>query len=81
VAPEENIQAEELKMQPAIHFESKAGFLPRSNPALRSECIVGCIFNSGGLIITHESPLVFTTVPQIQFHGSGSKPLKTLINQ
>jgi hypothetical protein len=39
-------------MQPTIHLERKAGFLPRPDPALRSKCIVGCILNSLGLIIT-----------------------------
>jgi hypothetical protein len=34
----------ELKMQPTIHLERKTGYLPRSDPALRSKCIVGCIF-------------------------------------
>jgi hypothetical protein len=46
----------ELKMQPTIHLEGKTGNLPRPYPALRSKCIVGCIFNSVGLIITRESP-------------------------
>jgi hypothetical protein len=46
----------ELKMQPTIHWEGKAGYLPRPNSALRSKCIVGCIFNSVGFIITRESP-------------------------
>jgi hypothetical protein len=48
----------ELKMQPTIHLERKAVFLPRPDPALRSECIVGCILNSLGLIITRESPCI-----------------------
>jgi hypothetical protein len=30
-----------LKMQPTIHLEGKT----RAYPALRSKCIVGCIFN------------------------------------
>jgi hypothetical protein len=42
----------ELKMQPTIHLEGKAGYLPRPYPALPSKCIVGCIFNSLGFIIT-----------------------------
>jgi hypothetical protein len=46
----------ELKMQPTIHLEGKAGYLPCLHPALRSKCIVGCIFNSVGLIIIRESP-------------------------
>jgi hypothetical protein len=48
----------ELKMQPTIHLQSKAGYLPRPYAALRSKCIVGCIFNSVGLIITRESPCI-----------------------
>jgi hypothetical protein len=44
----------ELKMQPTIHLEGKAGYLPRPHHSLRSKCIVGCIFNSVGLIIIHE---------------------------
>jgi hypothetical protein len=43
-------------MQPTIHLLRKAGFLPRPYPALRSKCIVGCIFNSVGRVITSESP-------------------------
>jgi hypothetical protein len=45
-------------MQPTIHLERKAGFLPRPDPALRSKCIVGCILNSLGVIITRESPCI-----------------------
>jgi hypothetical protein len=45
----------ELKMQPIIHLESKAGYFPYPHPALRSKCIVGCIFNSVGFIIIRES--------------------------
>jgi hypothetical protein len=48
----------ELKMQPTIHLGSKSGYLLRPNPALRSKCIVGCIFNFVGLIITRESPWI-----------------------
>jgi hypothetical protein len=29
----------ELKMQPTIHLEGKAGCLPRPYPALRSKCM------------------------------------------
>jgi hypothetical protein len=36
----------ELKMQPTIHLERKAGYGRGKYPALRSKCIVGCIFNS-----------------------------------
>jgi hypothetical protein len=46
----------ELKMQPTIHLEGKAGYLPRPYPALRSKYIVVCIFNFLGFIITRESP-------------------------
>jgi hypothetical protein len=49
----------ELNMQPTIHLERKAGHLPRPPPALRSKCIVGCIFNSVGLITTDKSPCIF----------------------
>jgi hypothetical protein len=48
----------ELKMQPTIHLEGKAAYLSRRYPALRSKCIVGCIFNSVGLIITREIPCI-----------------------
>jgi hypothetical protein len=37
-----------LKMQPTIHLEPKAGYLPRLYPALRSKCIVGCILIPSG---------------------------------
>jgi hypothetical protein len=29
----------ELKMQPTIHLEGKAGYLPRPYPTLRSKCM------------------------------------------
>jgi hypothetical protein len=48
-------------MQHTIHLERKAGYLPRPYPALRSKCIVGCIFNSVVLIITRESPCIMET--------------------
>jgi hypothetical protein len=41
-----NNEPTELKMQPTIHLQSKTRYLPPPNPALRSKCIVGCIFNS-----------------------------------
>jgi hypothetical protein len=47
----------ELKMQPTIHLEGKAGYLTRPYPALPSKCIVGCIFNSIRLSITREYPV------------------------
>jgi hypothetical protein len=43
----------ELKMQPTIHLERKAGYRRGKYPALPSKCIVGCIFNSVGVTITH----------------------------
>jgi hypothetical protein len=46
----------ELKMQPTIHLEGKAGYGRGKYPALPSKCIVGCIFNSVGLIIIREIP-------------------------
>jgi hypothetical protein len=48
----------ELKMQPRIHLERKVGHLTRPYSDLRSKCIVGCIFNSVGLIITCESSCI-----------------------
>jgi hypothetical protein len=42
----------ELKMQPTIHLQSTPGYRPRPYPGLPWKCIVGCIFNSVGLIIT-----------------------------
>jgi hypothetical protein len=54
----------ELKMQPTIHLERTAGYGRGKYPDLRSKCIVGCIFNSVGLIITRES--LYTLIhPQI----------------
>jgi hypothetical protein len=44
-----------LEMQPTIHMEGKAGFLPRPDPALPSKCIVLHI-------ITPESPCIFYTM-------------------
>jgi hypothetical protein len=46
----------ELKMQPTIHWEGKTGYLLRPYPVLRSKCIVGCIFNTVGFIITRKIP-------------------------
>jgi hypothetical protein len=58
----------ELKMQPTIHLERKAGYFARPYLALRSKCIVGCIFNSVGFIITCETPCIYVDAlyaPQI----------------
>jgi hypothetical protein len=54
----------ELKMQPTIHLEGKAGYLLHPYPGLRSKCIVGCIFLSilFGLIITCAHLREVTTV-------------------
>jgi hypothetical protein len=38
-------------MQPTIHLERKAGYGRGIYPALRSKCIVGCIFYSLGLML------------------------------
>jgi hypothetical protein len=43
-------------MQPTIHLENKAGYGRSKNPALPSKCIVGCIFNFEGLIISGKIP-------------------------
>jgi hypothetical protein len=45
-----------LKMQPIIHWEDKAGFLPLLDPALRSKCIVGCIFIPRASVVIREIP-------------------------
>jgi hypothetical protein len=50
-------------MQTTIHLERKAGYGRGKYPALPSKCIVGCIFNSIGLIITRGSPCVTLFVP------------------
>jgi hypothetical protein len=42
----------ELKMEPTIHLERKAGYGRGLYPALPYTCIVGCIFNSIRLIVT-----------------------------
>jgi hypothetical protein len=46
-------------MQPTIHLERKAGYGCGEYPALHSRCIVGCILNSVGLIISPEKYSVF----------------------
>jgi hypothetical protein len=58
-------EPDELKMQPTIHLEGKTGYLPRIYPALRSKCIVGCIFNSVGSIITLESSRSYESFVEI----------------
>jgi hypothetical protein len=55
----------ELKMQPTIHLERKAGYLPCPYPALRSECIVGCIFNSAKLIIIREALCIMLMIYKV----------------
>jgi hypothetical protein len=42
-------------MQPTIHLERKPRYGRRKYPALPLKCIVGCIFNYVGVIITRES--------------------------
>jgi hypothetical protein len=48
-----------FEMQPTIHFQSKLGHSTRPYPGSLSKCIVGCIFNSLGLIITREIPSMY----------------------
>jgi hypothetical protein len=48
----------ELKMQPTIHLERKAGYGRGKYSALPCKCIVGCIFNAVWFIITCESPYI-----------------------
>jgi hypothetical protein len=49
-------------MQPTIHLEPKAGYGHGKDPVLPSKCIVGCIFNSTGLIIACESTCISNRV-------------------
>jgi hypothetical protein len=46
-------------MQPTIHLERKVVYGRAKYPALPSQCIMGCIFNSVGFIITRESPCIY----------------------
>jgi hypothetical protein len=49
----------ELKMQPTMHLERKAGYGSGKYPALLSKYIVGCMFNSVGVITRdRESPCI-----------------------
>jgi hypothetical protein len=41
-----------------VHLEGKDEYLSRRYPALRSKCIVGCIFTCVRLIIIREPPLI-----------------------
>jgi hypothetical protein len=52
----------ELIMQSKIHSERKAGYECGKYRALRSKCVVGCIFNSIGLITNRESPYILKTI-------------------
>jgi hypothetical protein len=52
-------------MQPTIHLENKAGYGRGKYPALPAKCIVGCIFNSVGLLITGEITCVSMILQQI----------------
>jgi hypothetical protein len=48
-----------LKMQPTMHLERKAGYGSGKYPALLSKYIVGCMFNSVGVITRdRESPCI-----------------------
>jgi hypothetical protein len=47
-----------LKMQPTIHFQSKFEYSPRPDLGLLCKRIMGCIFNSFGLILTSEIPCI-----------------------
>jgi hypothetical protein len=58
-------------MQPTIHRQSNPEYCLRQYPALLGKCIVGCIFNSVGLIITREIPCKITD-------WTIQKPLKEL---
>jgi hypothetical protein len=45
-------------MQPTIHFRKKLDILISSIACFFRKCIVGCIFNSVGLIFTREIPCI-----------------------
>jgi hypothetical protein len=60
-----------LKMQPTIHWQSNPEYGRGRYPALFGKCIVGCIFNSVGFIITREIPCKMTD-------WTIQKPLKEL---
>jgi hypothetical protein len=45
----------QLILQPTIHLQSKPGYGRREYPGLLCKCIVGCIFNSVGLIDQYPS--------------------------
>jgi hypothetical protein len=49
----------EFKMQPTIHLQSNAGYERGQYPDSLCKCIVGCIFNFMGLIITREIPCIY----------------------
>jgi hypothetical protein len=73
----------ELKMQPTIHFHSKPVYEREKYPGLLSKCIVGCIYNFVGLIITREISSIsrnlsefWLTVPKL---GSSTIYLQDLI--
>jgi hypothetical protein len=44
-------------MQPTIHLQNKPGYRCEQYPGLLSKCIVGYIFNSGGLISVVKYPV------------------------
>jgi hypothetical protein len=49
-----------LKMQPIIHLERKAGYVPRPYPALHCKCIVGCfLIPSGSLLVGSHLVYIF----------------------
>jgi hypothetical protein len=56
----------ELKMQPTIHWQSKAGYERGQYTGLLCKCIVGCIFNFVGLITTCEIPCISRTNENIK---------------
>jgi hypothetical protein len=53
------MSAKELKMQPIIRLHSNPRYGRGEYSNLLWKCIVGCIFNTVGLIITREIPCTF----------------------
>jgi hypothetical protein len=70
----------ELKMQDTIYLESKPGYFSRPYPGLLCKCIVGCIFNSIGFIITREipCPVSISIIYNVNYSQYVQKTSKTL---
>jgi hypothetical protein len=45
-----------IENAPTIHLQGKSGYGRGQYPGLLCKCIVGCVFNSIGLVITRKIP-------------------------